>query len=742
MDFGNQFDGLHSGQNMGVFNQDMSRNSYPKKDKRNKKKRGMIDMISIIQMKYTGEKTGAPLPSDLITTGHNLRYQQDLFAAGLTDIVFTFLIVSMGIIFMAISGSFYFFRHYSILNYLMGGFIFAIPGSVYGFMIASTIWRYYEIKLTNTAKMIRLVFQTNLFVQIFKIIIPPAGYFLIFRAISRSAWINRYFMEKLSFFGIDSSTRNDKAFFFWYNAWSVLTDRKYRTLEEIIIDLLIGIFITLLPGVIAMIYKSKKTKNMKNTAMLRGQAVETRNDKNVFHESKFDIVGTMITGTTGAGKTTLLNQIITDRMATLPPSSKWIFTDISGEYMGAYYRQGDVIIDTTDERCALWNFLEEINNPAVIKNITCNIIPEDSDVHGNRFFSDAARRILNDALMACFETGNTDNMGVKRQLIYQPKESFEEIKKLAGDNKINFTDIYNTYKNFVEGILYINTEGEPFNLTNWLLNPDDLRRVFLVYHEDTLDSQKGFLTLFITLFTNRVLSQDFNNPGRINVVIDELANIGLIDTLPRTLSLCRKKKIAFYLAAQTIMDVKRIYVKRFNNLMENINNFYAFAANDGETAETLANMFGKIEKKELMANTAVSTEYDQEHTTTYSTSIRETHLILPNEFLSLPNFTYYAKFLTDAGRGVVMAHEEEIQLKRVNNVVYKPANHNYHKEIKLLEKEILFEVEEQEKIEKEHKKKKEQPEITRKDLNDAVKKINKITAKAVEPEKPAEEEEQ
>ena len=741
MDFGNQFDGLHSGQNMGVFNQDMFRNSYPaRKDKRNKKKRGMIDMISIIQMKYSGEKTGAPLPADLITTGHNLRYQQDLFTVGLADIVFTFLMVSVGVIFMALSGSFYFFRHYSILNYVIGAFIFAIPGSIYGFMIASIIWRYYEVKLTNTAKMIKLVFNTNLFIQVFKIIIATAGYFFIFRAILRWAWFNSYIFEKLRFFGA-SATRNDKAFFFWYNAWSVLTDRKYRTLEEIIIDLLIGVFIILLPGIIAMIYKSKKTKNMKNPVMMRGQAVEARKDKNVFHESKFDIVGTMISGTTGAGKSTLLNHIITDRMDTLPPSTKWIFTDISGEYIGAYYRHGDVIIDTTDERCALWNFMKEINNPAVVRNIAFNIIPEDYDIHGNRFFSDAARRILNDALMECFETGNTDNMSVKRRLIYQPKESFEDIKKLAGDNKINFTDIYNTYKNFVEGILYINTQGEPFNLTNWLLNPDDLRRVFLVYHEDTLESQKGFLALFMTLLTNRVLSQDFNNPGQLNVVIDELANIGLIDTLPRTLSLCRKKKIAFYTAVQTIMDMKRVYGKKFNNLMENINNFYAFAANDGETAETLANIFGKIEKKELMANTAVSTEYDQEHTTTYSTAVRETHLILPNEFTSLPNYTYYAKFLTDTGRKVIMAQEENIPLKRVNNVVYKPANHNYHKEIKLLEKEILYEAEEQEKIEKEQKKK-EQPDITRKDLKDAVKKISKIAAKAVEPEKTAEEDDE
>lgn len=88
-----------------------------------------------------------------------------------------------------------------------------------------------------------------------------------------------------------------------------------------------------------------------------------------------------------------------------------------------------------------------------------------------------------------------------------------------------------------------------------------------------------------------------------------------------------------------------------------------------------------------------------------------------------------------------MAQEENIPLKRVNNVVYKPANHNYHKEIKLLEKEILYEAEEQEKIEKEQKKK-EQPDITRKDLKDAVKKISKIAAKAVEPEKTAEEDDE
>ena len=464
---------------------------------------------------------------------------------------------------------------------------------------------------------------------------------------------------------------------------------------------------------------------------MRGQTINEEKGVNIFHDSKFDTQMTLISGTIGAGKSTLLNKIVQNRMQVLP-ESKWIFYDITGEYMSQYYRPGDVILDITDQRCCLWNFLAEAGSTMVLKEFSNNIIPEDPRSHDNRFFSDAARRMLYEALYYCFSKDLYSNKEIKKQLLIQPKNTFEKIKKMTGNVSISFTDVFETYKNYVDGILSINTEGEPFILGDWILNPKEKRRIFINYHNDTLKTQRPVLNLFLTIFSNMVLNQNFKNPARINVVIDEFTNLGLLENIPNTLAQCRKKNIAFMIALQNLQEVRRIYDERIHNFLDNINNTYAFRTNDDKTAQMLADRFGKIEKKELLANTAVSTAFKQEHTTTYSTSIRETHAILSSEFMTLPNFSYYGKIITDEGIKFFKAEETKNEIEIINKAVYLPTDRDFTAEINNLEEEIITKAEAFE--EEEKKEKKQDQRASKKGIEETLKKVKKIATAAAEVE--------
>ena len=234
---------------MGIFNQDMYQNSYSPKPSgsgpKKEKKRGIIDIISTAQMRYAAEKNGVPLPSDVITTGHIWDYSADIMITGFFDILMTFILIGIGVLFLIGSGDFYNFHNFSILNYIIGGFIFAIPGTYYSLLLTSTIFRFYEVNLTNTAKIIRLVFNSLLSIQILKFFIINVSFFAIFLALAKWAWLKNICLDKMQFAILHGN--NLHMFFFWNNLWQVLTDYKYRTIIQIGIDLFLGLVIILLP---------------------------------------------------------------------------------------------------------------------------------------------------------------------------------------------------------------------------------------------------------------------------------------------------------------------------------------------------------------------------------------------------------------------------------------------------------------------------------------------------------------
>ena len=727
---------------MGTFNETAFKNTYSSKPSggsgKKEKRRGFIDIISKIQMLYASEKNGLPLPADILTTGHIWDLSADIMISGLQDIFFTFILVFFGIGFLIFSKNLYGFHNFSILNYIIGAFMFAIPASVFSLILTSNIFRFYEKNLTNTAKLTKLVFSSFITIQILKFFVINIIFYGIFYAISQWKFFNNLCVSKIDF-AIHGG--NQKMFFLWFAIWKTLVNYKYKTSIDIGTDLLVSLFLVLTPPVFVFIFKHQKTKNDKQQNIVRGQALEDlttqkpkkKSKKNYeIHNAEYDTRGTGVFGSNGTGKSSLLDYIIEDRMQQ-KALQKWMFVDITGEYMARYFRPGDIIIDITDKRCALWNLLEDVNSYFALQELSADIVPVSND-EKNRFFSDAARRAIYDALYECWHNHKLDNLSLKKQLLYQAKPYFQRIVELTGGASQSFTDVYQTYRNFIDPFLYLNTTGKSFKLSDWLSDEKDDRRLFLNLHEDSLQSQGRILNLFFVFFANKILAQTFKSAGRINVIIDEFANLNIISNLPRTLSLCRKKDVAFLLATQSAKEVHRIYGERFYNLSDNLNNKYVFRANDGETAKLLSDMFGKIEKRELTTNTAVSAAFKQEHTTTYSTVTKETNLVLSGDIQSLPDHNYFAGIVNKDGVRTIKfdARNKDFEpIKAINaaEIIYRPSNEDYHSQIEVLENEILGE--EIKKAKESKKEKQKDQAIIKKDITTAINKVKKLADAAI-----------
>lgn len=389
----------------------------------------------------------------------------------------------------------------------------------------------------------------------------------------------------------------------------------------------INLIIALFFAVILIIYifisfkqkGNKKVNNMQDTA--------------IYHNYKYDIQNTMITGTTGSGKTQLLNRIINNRLSNM--QARYIYFDLKGDYLQSYYKNGDVIIDITDQRGNLWNFLSEATDPAMIRQMAYLIIPENSN-DSQPFFKNASRDILEQKLLKLWQEKRTDNKSLQ-----------SEIGKIEKDiNK----DVSSTYKQNIRPLSFINTTGDLFNLKEWLYNIDDKRNIFINYQLNYLDIQKPILSLFLSTFNNYILSKEFNNKQRINITIDELANLGKIDNLGTTLSLCREKNIGYLLATQNFKTLQAIYGDNFYNILDNCNNNYNFRTNEQETAQLISKSYGRKEETIILSSTNENSgSNNKSKGTSYAEHLRETDIIMPTEFLHLSDLSYYCRILTDNG---------------------------------------------------------------------------------------------
>ena len=401
---------------------------------------------------------------------------------------------------------------------------------------------------------------------------------------------------------------------------------------KIIIILAFDIFILFVIFLIFYI-TNKEIKSDKDIEDITSKKPKPDEQQEYYHSSKFDIRNTLITGSTGSGKTQLLNRFISSRMK---QSGKFIFYDLDGDFLKTFYAQGDVIINIMDARSHCWNFLSEMKNPAIIRQMSHYLIPPNPK-ESQPFFRNEARNILEDKLISLSEQGKTTN--------------YDIIHTLTQVDKKTNADVLTTYNQEIRNLLFFNTTGEIFNLHDWLFNPNEKRKIFLTYNKDYEDIEKPFLSLFTAMLNNYILSASFSdNKTRINVIIDELTNIAKIDNLDGTLSLCRHKNVAFFLATQSPMTLKGIYDDAFYGIMENTNNKYHFRSSEEESAQLIADSFGEKEVRETLTSTSNPTgEGFLGGASGTTENIRKTKNVFSSHILNLKDLEYYGRYLTDNG---------------------------------------------------------------------------------------------
>ena len=361
--------------------------------------------------------------------------------------------------------------------------------------------------------------------------------------------------------------------------------------------------------------------------------------KGFIHRFKFDVYNTLITGATGSGKTQLLNRVITDRSMY---KNRSVFFDAKGDVLQTFFRQGDVFWDITDGRSVLWNFLAEAEDIAQLRQFAYYLI-EDVPGDTNPFFRNSARDILYAKLLELWRAGKTTNT-----------DFISKINDINAEIATENQDVIKTYKESISNLQFINTTGAEFKLKEWLRNSNDRRNILIGVNLEYIDIQRPFFRLFLSIINAMITGKSWTNAERINIYIDEFANVGEIDNIDSALSLCREQNVGYFLSTQSLENIRSIYRDKFANIIDNCNNSYNFKAKDVTSARMISEQYGVEDEKQMLISQGTSAAVSQ--TSSMTENLRKKHTVEIKELQELKPLQYFANFLTETGIKIIKAH--------------------------------------------------------------------------------------
>ena len=389
-----------------------------------------------------------------------------------------------------------------------------------------------------------------------------------------------------------------------------------------------------------LLYKTNTKIKEKNKPAAKGGAAEIDPEiaGGYIHAARFDVFNTLITGSTGSGKTQLLYRIILDRQRYKMRS---VFFDTKGDYLQTFYRPDkDILWDITDARSVLWNFLEEAEDKAQLKQFAYYLF-EDIPGDNNPFFRSAAREMLFSKLLDIWtanETGNADFV-----------KKISDVN--AADVEKQNPDVIKTYKDQIANLQFINTTGQEFSLKEWLRNPEDRRNIFIGVNLEYIDIQRPFFRIFLSIINAMITGKSWTNTERIHIYIDEFGNVGEIDNIDTALSLCREQKVGYFLSTQSLINIHALYRDKFNNIIENCNNTYNFKTKDTASAKIIAESYGQEDEKQMLTSQGTNPEISQN--TSMSENLRKKYVVEIKDLNGLSPLQYFAKILILAGADVI-----------------------------------------------------------------------------------------
>lgn len=358
-----------------------------------------------------------------------------------------------------------------------------------------------------------------------------------------------------------------------------------------------------------------------------------------------------VIGATGSGKSTALRALMADACRR---GDRQVVADPEGAAMSAFFREGDVILNPFDRRCASWDLLAEIEQPSDYAFLAQSLLPH-LGVGDHDQWITYAQQLLAAALESwvSHRSGSFDefvtvltigNIATLKTLCTGTPAAryFEQ----GGERML--ASILGTLAPTIGHLRYIaKLEGDPFSIRRWVRSQSG--SLWMPYAANQVAALRGLVSCWMNIAILETLSLPPDRDRRIWFQVDELDALGRIEGLKDAQARLRKFGGCVAIGFQSFAQVKAVYGEGAHTIIENCGNLLllrAGASDGGGTAKLASDLIGDRE----VERDDVSRSRTQGRYTSRSMSMQTKRSVedaaLASEIMQLGNREGYCKRAT------------------------------------------------------------------------------------------------
>jgi len=311
-------------------------------------------------------------------------------------------------------------------------------------------------------------------------------------------------------------------------------------------------------------------------------------------------------GATGTGKSTALRALMAGAMRR---GDRHVVADPEGSAMAAFFREGDIILNPFDSRCARWDLLAEIESPSDYAFLASSLLPHLGQGDHDQWIS-YAQRMLADTLenFVTLGLGGTDDY-----VATLASAKLSELKELcAGTPSARYFEeggermlasILGTMAPAVGNLqMIVATKGEPFSVRQWIRG--GAGTLWMPYAANQVAALRALVSCWMNIAILETLSLTPSRERRIWFHVDELDALGRIEGLKDAQARLRKFGGRVAIGFQSFAQVKQIYGEGAHTIVENCGNLLILrcgGGGDDSTAKLACELIGtrEIERGEF-----------------------------------------------------------------------------------------------------------------------------------------------
>jgi type IV secretion system coupling TraD/TrwB family protein len=305
----------------------------------------------------------------------------------------------------------------------------------------------------------------------------------------------------------------------------------------------------------------------------------------------------LFVGDTGTGKSSLIRQLLTqihDRQETA------IVYDPAREYVPQFLdpKRGDIILNPLDARMPYWSPSDEILHYTEADALAEPLFP-DRD-RENRFFVESPRKILAHLLklhptpQELWQWIARPDPEIDKRVAGTPLEAI--LAKDAPQQRSGVLGVMERASSAF-GLLPAQSTSRRWTATKWVQRRSGW--IFITTMPETRKILRPLLTLWLDFLMLRLTAQTEPSHPPVWVILDELASLETLPTLPFALAESRKSNVRMVLGFQGRSQVEARYGHEAEAMLSQPRTKIFFRTGEPRAAEWISKSIGEVEIEHL-----------------------------------------------------------------------------------------------------------------------------------------------